>query len=109
MNQDIDFSRVTACGECCDGCDKFRDGACPGCIEADGVVPGWSESGRCRVHACTREHHVQFCGLCREFSCSGIESMIHWHNGIIEHMRRLADEYKRCAGADKQGIHKFTP
>ena len=95
MNKDMDFSRVTACGECCDGCGKFRDGVCPGCIEADGAVPEWSESGRCRIHTCTREHHVQFCGLCREFPCSSIESMIPWHKGIIEHMRRLADEYRQ--------------
>ena len=98
MDKDIDFSRVTACGECCDECSKHRNGVCPGCIEADGFVPGWSESGRCRVHTCTREHDVQFCGLCREFPCSGIEKMMPWHVGIVEHMRRLADAYRRECG-----------
>lgn len=34
-----DFSVITACGECCTGCEKKKDGRCPGCIEADGVVP----------------------------------------------------------------------
>ncbi|MBP5167897.1 MAG: DUF3795 domain-containing protein, partial [Oscillospiraceae bacterium] len=64
-----DFTTLTACGECCTGCPKKLDGKCPGCIETDGRVPEWAESGRCKVHACTREHHVQFCGLCAEFPC----------------------------------------
>lgn len=24
-----DFTRITACGECCDGCPKKADGRCP--------------------------------------------------------------------------------
>ena len=51
-----DFSTITACGECCVGCAKKIEGSCPGCIEADGHVPEWTESGRCKVHACAREH-----------------------------------------------------
>ncbi len=34
-----DFTTITACGECCVGCSKKKDGSCPGCIEADGRVP----------------------------------------------------------------------
>lgn len=34
-----DFSVIAACGECCTGCEKKKDGRCRGCIEADGVVP----------------------------------------------------------------------
>ncbi len=51
-----DFTTITACGECCVGCSKKIDGSCPGCIEADGRVPEWAGSGRCKVHACAREH-----------------------------------------------------
>lgn len=91
----IDFSTVTACGECCTGCPKKADGRCPGCIEADGYVPEWSESGRCKVHACTREHGVQFCGLCAEFPCSRITTLISWKPDIVEHMTKLRDEYRK--------------
>ena len=34
-----DFTTITACGECCVGCAKKKDGSCPGCIESDGRVP----------------------------------------------------------------------
>ena len=89
-----DFSTITACGECCAECPKKTDGRCPGCIEADGRVPEWAESGRCRVHACTREHHVQFCGLCREFPCEQLGRTLFWNPDIITHMTALRDEYR---------------
>ncbi len=67
---------LTACGECCTGCAKKQSGACPGCIEADGRVPEWAGSGRCRIHACTRKHGVTFCGLCPDFPCGDLEKLI---------------------------------
>ncbi len=94
MNNSVDFSILTACGECCEGCSKRKEGICKGCIEADGYVPEWAQSGRCKVHACTREHNVTFCGLCAEFPCKGINDMIHWKPNVIEHMMRLADSYR---------------
>ena len=39
-----DFSQITACGECCEGCEKRMKGFCRGCIEADGYVPEWAGS-----------------------------------------------------------------
>ena len=90
-----DFSTITACGECCTGCPKKLDGRCPGCIEADGRVPEWAESGRCKVHACTRDHGVQFCGLCAEFPCAKLPSLISWNPDIVERMTALRNEYKR--------------
>lgn len=90
-----DFSTITACGECCVGCPKKLDGRCPGCIEADGRVPEWAESGRCKVHACTRDHHVQFCGLCTEFPCAELPSLISWNPDIVEQMTALRNEYRR--------------
>ena len=97
-----DFSTVTACGECCTECPKKLDGRCPGCIEADGRVPEWAESGRCRVHACTREHHARFCGICPEFPCEKIPELISWNPDIIRKMTALRDEYLRMSGTDKQ-------
>lgn len=90
-----DFTTITACGECCVGCTKKIEGSCPGCIEADGRVPEWAESGRCKVHACAREHGVQFCGLCREFPCEKLPAMISWNANIIDHLTALRDEYMR--------------
>ncbi|MCR5323195.1 MAG: histidine phosphatase family protein [Lachnospiraceae bacterium] len=93
--QKIDFSVITACGECCTGCSKKVSGECPGCIEADGVVPEWAESGRCKIHKCAKEHGVQFCGLCREFPCERIPDLIPWNPDVISHLTYLKDEFER--------------
>ena len=90
-----DFSTITACGESCVRCPKKLDGRCPGCIEADGRVPEWAESGRCKVHACTREHHVRFCGLCAFFPCAELTSLISWNPDIVERMTALRNEYRK--------------
>ena len=95
QDQAIDFSTVTACGECCTGCSKKLAGECPGCLEADGVVPEWAGSGRCKIHACAREHGVQFCGLCKAFPCSRIPDLIPWNPDIISHLMYMRDEYNR--------------
>lgn len=47
-------------------------------IEADGCVPEWAGSGRCKVHACAREHGVQFCGFCKEFPCEKLKYYSFW-------------------------------
>ncbi len=93
-----DFSVITACGECCVGCVKKENGSCPGCIEADGYVPEWSRSGRCRIHACAREHGVRFCGLCGEFPCEKLPQIISWNKNIVAHLSSLRDEYDKLAG-----------
>ena len=95
----VDFSTITACGECCVSCSKKIDGSCPGCIEADGRVPEWAESGRCKIHACARNHGVQFCGLCELFPCEKLPKMIPWNADIVNHLSALRDEYwkqKNC-------------
>lgn len=91
----IDFTAMTACGECCNGCSKKVSGECKGCIEADGYVPEWAGSGRCRVHACAREHGARFCGICGEFPCEQLTSVIHWNPNIVEHLHKLAEQYRR--------------
>lgn len=91
---EVDFSEITACGESCGKCSKKAQGLCKGCIEADGYVPEWAGSGRCRVHACARDHHAQFCGICGEFPCSQLTSMIHWNQDIVKHMEALAQQYR---------------
>ena len=90
-----DFSGITACGECCTGCPEKRNGTCPGCMEADGHVPEWAESGRCKVHACAKDHHAQFCGLCAEFPCAELPSLISWDADVVERMTALRNEYGR--------------
>ena len=54
-----------------------------------------SGSGRCKVHACAREHGVQFCGLCAEFPCEKLPTMISWNPNIINHLLALRDEYNK--------------
>ncbi len=93
----MDFSAITACGENCNACNKKQTGVCSGCIETDGYVPEWKESGRCKIHTCTREHNVQFCGLCPEFPCEQLTSVISWNKNIVEHMTKLKNEYNNRA------------
>ena len=93
--QKIDFSEITACGEFCTRCEKKKDGRCPGCIAADGRVPEWAESGRCKIHACTREHGVQFCGLCKEFPCERIPELMPWNKNAVSHHTYLKNEFKK--------------
>ena len=89
----MDFSTLTACGEDCTGCKKRLEGLCPGCIKADGYVPEWAGSGRCKVHACAKEHGAQFCGICSEFPCEKLPQLIHWNPNIVEHHKGLRDGY----------------
>lgn len=91
----IDFTTVTACGECCTGCAKKINGICKGCIEADGYVPEWAGSGRCKIHECARNYHVQFCGICNEFPCEKLPLIICWNPNIIEHLYNLAAQYHK--------------
>ena len=88
-----DFTAITACGECCVGCAKKKEGKCPGCIEADGCVPEWADSGICKIHACCKEHNARFCGLCAEFPCAKLPDMMPWNPDIIRHLSVLRDEY----------------
>ena len=70
MERMTDFTTITACGECCVGCSKKKDGFCPGCIESDGRVPEWAGSGMCKVHASFeelyRELPLRECGYTEE-------------------------------------------
>lgn len=85
--------RITACGECCDACEKRRDGRCAGCIESDGRIPEWTESGRCPVHACARAHGVRFCGICAAFPCPHLTELIFWNPDVVAHLRALAERW----------------
>ena len=105
----INFAEITACGENCSACRKKISGICKGCIESDGYVPEWSESGRCPVHACCREHDVRFCGLCAEFPCAKLPGLVRWNPDIVEQQRTLAERFRgpeglsecECAGGEE--------
>lgn len=100
----VNLERITACGECCDACEKKRGGLCAGCIESDGRVPEWAESGRCPVHACSRAHGVRFCGLCAAFPCPQLPELIFWNPDVVEHMRALARQWARSGGEGRGSI-----
>lgn len=93
---EIDFSTLTACGECCTGCEKKKSGLCEGCIESDGHCKEWEQSGRCPVYACAKAHGVPFCGICPAFPCKELPQKIHWNPNIVERLYRLAEEYRKC-------------
>lgn len=93
MKTNVDFTAITACGECCTGCRKKAEGICKGCIESDGHCEEWAQSQGCPIHQCAKEHHVQFCGLCKEFPCEGLTQKIVWRPNVVEELTELADLY----------------
>ena len=94
MNDKIDFATITACGECCVGCNKKAEGICEGCIESNGHCAEWTHSNGCPIHKCTREHNVQFCGLCNEFPCQWLVNKVVWRPNVVQELTELAKLYK---------------
>lgn len=90
----IDFTTLTACGECCVGCKKKDKGICRGCIESDGHCEEWAQSKGCPIYKCAKEHGVQFCGICDEFLCDDLKSKIHWRPNVIRELTELAEIYR---------------
>ena len=95
VKNNIGFTTVTACGECCVGCKKKEDGICQGCIESDGHCVEWEQSNGCPIHKCTREHNVQFCGLCKEFPCEWLILKVVWRQNVVEELTELANLYRQ--------------
>ncbi len=93
MENKIDFTTITACGECCVECKKKECGICKGCIESDGHCEEWTQSEVCPIHKCARKHKVQFCGLCKEFPCEWLVQKVVWRQNIVEELKGLADWY----------------
>ena len=91
---DMDFSAITACGECCTGCEKKSSGFCAGCMESDGNCREWLQSGGCPIYKCAKQHGVQFCGLCSEFPCEWLPRKAVWNPDIIDDLKKLAVIYK---------------
>lgn len=94
MNKSIDFTTITACGECCVGCKKKESGICKGCIESEGHCEEWAQSQGCPIYKCTREHGVQFCGLCKEFPCEWLTQKVFWRPNVVEELTELAELYR---------------
>lgn len=100
MKKVEDFSVITACGECCVGCAKKAEGRCRGCIDEDGHCQEWAESGGCPIHKCTREHGVQFCGLCAEFPCEWLVKKVVWRPNVVQELTGLAQQYREAQRAE---------
>ena len=96
----IDFTKITACGEYCVGCKKKEDGLCEGCIESDGHCKEWAQSKGCPIHKCAKQHKVQFCGLCHEFPCDWLIEKVTWNPNIVEDLTNLAKIYHSQRSAD---------
>jgi len=89
----MDFARITACGECCDGCAQMAAGKCRGCKETQGHCEEWAASGVCPVYACASAHGVKFCGLCPEFPCDHMP-MLRWRPDCVQELTDLAVQYR---------------
>ena len=99
--QPVDFSVISACGENCADCEKKRAGACPGCIGADGAVPGWADADRCGIRACAGEHGVGVCALCREFPCARLTELVPRRADAVAHLSYLREEALRQGEAGR--------
>lgn len=88
------FTRITACGECCVGCEKKDSGNCKGCIESDGHCEEWAKSQGCPIFKCVKKHYVQFCGLCNDFPCDFMLETIVWRPNVVQELTNLADLYR---------------
>lgn len=75
------------------GCKKKANGICQGCIESDGHCAEWTQSNGCSIHKCARSHHVQFCGLCKEFPCEWLIQKLFWRTNAVEELTELANLY----------------
>ena len=92
--KEVDFARVTACGECCTGCKKKAAGDCEGCIESGGYCKEWTGSGGCPIYLCAAKHTVQFCGLCNELPCKFLVEKVTWNKNVVKDLTVLANEYE---------------
>lgn len=90
----MDFTHITPCGECCEGCRKKTDGLCHGCRETDGHCEEWAGSGACPTYACAREHGALFCGVCEHFPCDHLP-MIKWRPDCVRELTELAQQYRK--------------
>lgn len=88
-----DFSKITPCGENCDGCGYLASGECEGCRETDGnCIKMWTNG--CQIYKCCKEHDVYFCGICSEFPCDWLVKKIgEWNKNGIAHLTQLKDRY----------------
>lgn len=96
MSYPIDFSTITACGECCTGCVKKQQGLCKGCLETEGGCEEWTQSGGCPIFRCTREHNVLFCGLCEGFPCQWLIEKMVWRPNAVQELTELAQCYREA-------------
>lgn len=90
----MDFGKITACGECCEGCRKKTEGICEGCIESGGHCVEWAQSQGCPIHKCAREHGVPFCGMCDEFPCDWLVQKVFWRPNMVAELTELAESYR---------------
>lgn len=95
MYKEANFSCITACGECCDGCIKRNNGKCEGCLETGGHCLEWAGSKGCPIAICASKHDIQFCGLCDEFPCEKLKSTNTWNLNAVDNLSNLAKQYKQ--------------
>jgi hypothetical protein len=66
---ELEEKLLAPCGAYCGTCEyylKERTPNCPGC----GMVKGRPFWGECKLYACSTDHKVEHCGLCRDFPCN---------------------------------------
>lgn len=90
----MDYTKITPCGECCEGCAKKASGFCGGCRETDGHCKEWEQSDGCPIYRCASSHKALFCGLCDDFPCDFLVKRVTWNKQIVQLHNELAKTYR---------------
>lgn len=93
--EQTDFSKITPCGGCCEGCQFKLNKECVGCRESGGKCVKMWENG-CAIYACAEKHGAYFCGICQNFPCTWLgQKLEEWDKDGISKLFRLKKEYEK--------------
>ena len=92
---------LAPCGTYCGLCPYFRKERTPHCSGC-GTVKGRPFWGECRLYACSRDHEVEHCGLCKDFPCDlFINQYDPEHGQKSAFVRAGLLSYRKKAGTEK--------
>ncbi len=92
--KEIDFSKITPCGGCCDDCEYYINKDCKGCITTGGERVFQGRRSVCEICVCCKSQNVLFCGDCDKLPCEWIiDKITEWDKDGIEKLIKLKAKY----------------
>jgi hypothetical protein len=97
----VEDALIAPCGSHCEFCDYFKKARVPHCSGC-GTHEGHPFWGACKLYACAKDHKVEHCGLCKEFSCDLFVNQYDPEHGQKSAFTRAGLlVYRKKAGTDK--------